>query len=84
MSNALHGPYDEYSMSPPSTTTSSTDSQHADAQSEPNPACSGAVCVGVDWYPSSLSPTPTATSQIKDKQTENSARMHFIEGDNNK
>ena len=66
-----------------STTTNSTDSQHADAQFEPTLACWGAVCAGPDWSLSSLSPTPTATSQKK-KQTESSARMHFIEGNNSR
>ena len=42
---------DEYPISPPSTTTS-TDSQYADAQSEPTPACWGAVCAGVPTGPS--------------------------------
>ena len=56
--------------------------KEADVQSEPNPACRGAVCAGADWSLSTLAPTPTATSQKKDKQTENSARMHFIEGNN--
>ena len=40
---------DEYPISPTSTTTSSTGPQHADAQSEPNPACWGAVYTGADW-----------------------------------
>ena len=31
--------HDEYPISPLSMTTSSTDNQHADAQSELNPAC---------------------------------------------
>ena len=55
----------------------------ADVQSEPNPACWGAVCTGADWSLSTLAPTPTATSQKKDKLTENSTRMHFIVGNNN-
>ena len=54
---------DEYLISPPGTTTSSsTDSQHADAQSEPKPACWGAVyAASADWSLSLLSPTPTIT-----------------------
>ena len=52
----------------------------ADVQSGPNRACWGAVCAGADWSLSTLPPTPTGTSQKQDKQTENSARMHFIEG----
>ena len=54
------------------------------SRSEPNPTCWGAVCVGAEWSLSSLPPTPTANSQKKKtKQTENSARMHSIEGNNN-
>ena len=55
----------------------------ADVQSEPNPACWGAVCAGAHWPFSTLSPTPTAALQKHDKKTENSARMDFIEGNNN-
>ena len=76
MLNALSEPRRIYPRSPPSTTTSTTDSQHADASYEPNPACWGAVCAGADWSLSSLSPTPTATSQQKEKQNGKSARMH--------
>ena len=41
--------HDEYPVSPPSTTTSSTDSQHVDAQAEANPAFWGAVRSAADW-----------------------------------
>ena len=54
---------DEYPTPPPSTTKSSTDSQHADVQSESNPACWGAVCAGADWSLSSPSPTPTSSQK---------------------
>ena len=38
----------------------------ADVQSEPNPACWGAVCAGADWSLPALALTPTtATSQGK-------------------
>ena len=57
----------------------SKEEKQIDVQSESQ----GAVCTGADWFLSTLAPTPTATSQIKYKQTENSARMHFIEGNNN-
>ena len=63
---------------------SQTQGKKTDVQSEPTPACWGAVCAGADWSLSALVPTPTATSQKKDMQTENSARMHFTEGNNNK
>ena len=46
-----------------------------DVQSESQ----GAVSTGADWSLSTLAPAPTATSQKKYKQAENSARMHFIE-----
>ena len=53
-------------------------------QSEPNPACWGVVCAGADWSLFTLAPTPTAGLHKKeDKQIANSARMHFIEGNNN-
>ena len=57
----------------------STDRQHADGRSEPNPACWGDVCAGADSSLASLSPTPTETAtwqKKKAKQTENSARMN--------
>ena len=73
---------DEYPICPPSTTTSSTDGQQADAQYEPNPACWGAVRAGADWSLSSLSITPTVTSRKNGKHTKNSARKHFIAGNN--
>ena len=40
-----------------------------DVQSEPIPACWGAVCAGADAPPSTLAPIPTATSQNKEEQT---------------
>ena len=56
----------------------------ADVQPEPNPACWGAVCAGADCFLSTLAPTPTATSQKKKNwQTEDSARIYFIEGNHN-
>ena len=57
-----------YSIPPPGTTASSIDSQQADTQSEPNPACWGAVCADANWSLLSLSPTPTATSQKKTRK----------------
>ena len=51
----------------------------ADVQSESQ--C--AVYTGTDWSLTTLAPTPTATLQKKYKRTENSARTHFIEGNNN-
>ena len=87
MWDALEGftDQDDYPIFPPCTTTSITDSQHADAQSKPNPASWGAVYAGADWSLSSLPPTPPNRDFTKksDKQTENSARMYFIEGNNN-
>ena len=51
---------------------------------ERNPACWGAVCAGADWSLSTVAPTPTATSsKKKTRKTENSARVHFVEGNNN-
>ena len=53
-------------------------------QSEPNPACWDAVCAAVPtglsrhWHQLQL-----RLHEKKEKQTENSARMHFIEGNNN-
>ena len=60
--------HDEYVIPPPSTTTSGTESQRADGQTEPNPACRGAVCAGADWPLSTLSPTPSATDFTKKRQ----------------
>ena len=65
MSNVSFTYHDENPISPPSTATSSTDSQHAAAHSLPNLACWGAVCAGAGWSLSSLSSAPAATSQEK-------------------
>ena len=41
----------------------------------------GAICAGADRSLSTLGPTPTVIPSKKDKQTEISARVHFIEGE---
>ena len=41
----------------------------AESRSEPKTTCWGAVCVGADWFLSSLPPTPTATSKKKKDKT---------------
>ena len=83
--NALSESRRRYPISPPSTTTSTnnTDNQHADAQYEPKPGCWGAVCGGRCGLVSLATfINSNCAFTKKDKQTQNSARMDFVEGKN--